>query len=104
MKLGLEESDKPVLIILGDSIFNINFKDFCNSMESKIGVMEVKDPERYGIIEILDGKIKKFVEKPKNPKSNLAQIGVYYIDSQITLLKSIDSIINENIKMNDEYH
>ena len=103
IKLGLEKSDKPVLIVLGDSIFNINYKDFCSSVGSKIGVLEVKDPERYGIIEIRDKKIVKFVEKPKKPKSNLAQIGIYYIDSQINLLESIEYIIKKNIKKNGEY-
>ena len=103
IKLGLEYSDNPVLIILGDSIFNIDFISFCNNNISNIGVVEVEDPERYGIIEIENNKIKKFIEKPKFPKSNLAQIGVYFIQSQKLLLDSINHLINNGIMKNNEY-
>jgi len=103
IKLGLEDSENPVLILLGDSIFNIDFMSFCNNKKSNIGVLEVEDPERYGIVEIENNKIIKFIEKPKIPKSNLAQIGIYYIKKQRELLNSIDYLINRSIKKNNEY-
>ena len=103
IKLGLQKTENPVLIILGDSIFDIDYVDFCNKTKSNIGVLEVEDPERYGIIELDNDKIIKFVEKPKNPKSNLAQIGVYYILSQKKLLNAINKIITNNIQTKNEY-
>ena len=103
IKLGLQKTENPVLIILGDSIFDIDYVDFCNRTKSNIGVLEVEDPERYGIIELDQDKIIKFVEKPKNPKSNLAQIGIYYIHSQKKLLNAIDNVITNNIQTKNEY-
>ncbi|MAV59197.1 MAG: hypothetical protein CMG07_04510 [Candidatus Marinimicrobia bacterium] len=103
IKLGLQNIENPVLIILGDSIFDIDYVDFCNKTKSNIGVLEVEDPERYGIIELDQDKIIKFIEKPKNPKSNLAQIGIYYIHSQKKLLNAINKIITSNIQTKNEY-
>ncbi len=40
----------------------------------------VNDPRRYGIAQIKDGKIVSIEEKPQSPKSNLAIIGLYYLD------------------------
>ena len=103
IRLGLDLSNRPVLIILGDSIFEIEYNIFCNKNRSNIGVLEVEDPERYGIIEIDNDRIVKFVEKPKFPKSNLAQIGVYFINSQKMLLESINDLIENKIMKNNEY-
>ena len=44
---------------------------------------EVEDPSRFGIAELDGKKIKKIVEKPKNPQSNLAVIGVYFLTPKI---------------------
>jgi len=40
---------------------------------------EVDDPSRFGIAEVSDNKVIRTVEKPKEPKSNLAVIGVYFL-------------------------
>jgi glucose-1-phosphate thymidylyltransferase len=43
----------------------------------------VKDPERFGIVEFdKDGNVKSIEEKPKNPKSNFAVVGMYFYDSK----------------------
>jgi glucose-1-phosphate thymidylyltransferase len=44
---------------------------------------EVDDPSRFGIAELDGKKIKKIMEKPKNPPSNLAVIGVYFLTPKI---------------------
>lgn len=44
----------------------------------------VRDPQRFGIIEFdKDGKVLSMEEKPKNPKSNYAAIGVYFFDENV---------------------
>jgi glucose-1-phosphate thymidylyltransferase len=44
---------------------------------------QVADPERFGVVEIRGGKVLGIEEKPKQPKSDLAIIGVYFYDSTV---------------------
>ena len=55
ISLGLDSINKPVVIALGDSILDLNYKEFINSNHSTIGVHIVSDPKRFGIVE-LEGK------------------------------------------------
>ncbi|MCB9453204.1 MAG: glucose-1-phosphate thymidylyltransferase [Anaerolineaceae bacterium] len=74
--------DDPFCLFLGDNIFQDKmdalFSDFLASgAEASVALGEVSDPTRYGIAELEDGRIARVVEKPKEPKSNLAIAGVY---------------------------
>ena len=44
---------------------------------------EVEDAKRFGVAELESGKIVKIVEKPKQPKSNLAVTGIYFYDEHV---------------------
>ena len=50
----------------------------------------VSNPSQYGVVELVDGKVKRLVEKPKEPKSNLALVGVYLFDQNI--FKAVNAI------------
>ena len=82
-------SDSDFVVYLGDNILSDGIKeyadDFRNSnMDSGILLSEVKNPSIYGVA-ILDknGEIVEVEEKPENPKSNLAIVGVYFFKSFI---------------------
>lgn len=102
INLGLENSEEPVLIQLGDVIYDINFSEFCQSETHTIAVDVVPDPERFGIVEVEKDEIIRVLEKPKNPPSNLGIIGLYYIKNQRSLLKSIQFLVEHNITTNNE--
>jgi glucose-1-phosphate thymidylyltransferase len=75
-------------VYLGDNIFQDKMGDLLRNFpqsdaEAAIGLGEVADPTRFGIAEIEDGRIKRVVEKPKDPPSNLAIAGVYLFRSSI---------------------
>ena len=76
------------IVYLGDNVLRKNLIDYTKRFESAdsdamILLCEVDDPSRFGIAEI-DGKnIKKITEKPKEPKSNLAVIGIYFLTPKI---------------------
>ena len=61
------DTDSPLLIILGDTIFDADFKAIIGSDANWIGVKEVDDPKRFGIVELDDGVIRAMVEKPSQP-------------------------------------
>lgn len=94
--------DEPCLIILGDTIIDMPLNNLLGK-ENWIGVKKVEDPRRFGIVELKDGIISKIVEKPAEPKSNLAIVGIYYIFNSLPLFNALEKIIKENIKTKGEY-
>jgi glucose-1-phosphate thymidylyltransferase len=82
--------DDSFVMYLGDNLLKQGVKDFVRifterNLDCLVGVTPVKDPSRFGIAELDEktGKIIKLVEKPKEPKGNLALIGVYVFNSTI---------------------
>jgi len=76
------------IVYLGDNVLRtelVNYsKKFASSKaEAMILLCEVDDPSRFGVAELAGKKIKKITEKPKNPISNLAVIGVYFLTPKI---------------------
>ena len=79
VSLALETiPDEPVLILLGDTIVELDLTKFVAAGDSVLGLHEVSDPQRFGIAEVNDGIIRKLVEKPTHPDGNLAVVGLYY--------------------------
>jgi len=79
---------QPICVILGDNIIEKNIIKAVNDFKkqkkgAKIMLKEVPDPERFGVAEIVDGKLVGIEEKPKKPKSNLAVIGIYMYDERV---------------------
>lgn len=74
--------DEPFVMYLGDNLLKSGIEplleDFKKtSPEAVIAVTKVKEPHRFGIVEMENGRIVRLVEKPKFPKSDLALVGVY---------------------------
>lgn len=91
------------LIILGDTIFSTDFKKLLSQKNSQIGVKEVSDPRRFGVVEHQHGKITKLVEKPEHPKSNLAIVGIYLMKDMPKLYTAISTLMEKNIRTKGEY-
>jgi len=100
---GLENIDKPVLIQLGDTIFNVDYFKFMGSQANVIGVDEVDDPSRFGVVELKNDKVINFYEKHPNPPSNLAISGLYYFTNEGKLQSAIEELIKLDIRTNNEY-
>ncbi|CUS95972.1 glucose-1-phosphate thymidylyltransferase [Candidatus Kryptobacter tengchongensis] len=98
------EKDDEVLIILGDTIFDFDLSKFLKSKFTTIGVKPVDDPRRFGVV-LLDGDnfAKKLVEKPTQPESNLAIVGIYLIKNPKLLKESLEEVVEGEIKTRGEY-
>ena len=79
-----------VALVLGDNLFHGGgFSGILSNAASlKTGGhvfgIKVQDPSRYGVIEIDgSGKVLSLEEKPKNPKSNVAVVGLYFFDNSV---------------------
>jgi glucose-1-phosphate thymidylyltransferase len=94
--------DKEIFIILGDTVFDVNVKDVFKNKQSALGVKAVDDPSRFGVAVMENGFIKKLIEKPTTPISNLALVGLYYIANSDALVKSLNNLIEKNIRTKGE--
>lgn len=92
----------PVLIFLGDTIVDCNLRMMLNS-KSIIAVKEVADPRRFGVVLLKNGVIEKVIEKPKEPISNLAIVGVYYFEESRVLYKALNRLVAETRIVGNEY-
>jgi len=79
-----------VAMVLGDNIFyGQGFQPLLKAAAAResgatIFAYPVKDPQRYGVVEMdASGKVVSLVEKPPQPKSNLAVTGLYFYDNQV---------------------
>jgi glucose-1-phosphate thymidylyltransferase len=81
--------DDKVALVLGDNIFHGNELDeslkTCTDPDGGIVfAYRVSDPERYGVVEFdANQKAVSIEEKPKNPKSNYAVVGLYFYDNDV---------------------
>jgi glucose-1-phosphate thymidylyltransferase len=79
------------IVYLGDNVLRKNLVDYTKKFEDSnsdamILLCQVDEPQRFGIAELdkeNPGKIKKIMEKPKDPPSNLAVIGIYFLTPKI---------------------
>jgi glucose-1-phosphate thymidylyltransferase len=99
-----QKGDEPGLIVLGDTIFSADLASVIERGISALGVKEVEDARRFGVIEKNDGgDITKLVEKADVPPSNLAIVGIYYLNDMPLLFEKLDYIINNDIKTKGEF-
>jgi glucose-1-phosphate thymidylyltransferase len=96
-------TEAPVLIILGDTIFDVDLRPVLRSSESTIGVKVVDDPRRFGVAETTDGYISRLVEKPEHPKSHLAVVGLYFLRNGRLLSTALQELVSRNIRTKNEY-
>lgn len=95
--------DEELFIILGDTIFDVNLRNVFSLQTSALGVKSVEDPRRFGVALMNSGKIYKLVEKPQEPVSNLALVGLYYIKNPKLLAECLHNLIVNNIRTRGEF-
>jgi glucose-1-phosphate thymidylyltransferase len=95
---------EPVLIVLGDTVFHADLKSVFERGESAIGVKKVNDARRFGIVELdKRGEVTRMLEKPENPPTNLAIVGIYYITNPKLLFDSLDKLIEQGKTTKGEF-
>jgi len=89
--LGLAKAfsaGEKIVVILGDNVFGDSLKEHIKKFEkqkkgARVLIKSVEDPERFGVVELKDGKIISIQEKPKKPKSNYVITGIYMYDNNV---------------------
>jgi glucose-1-phosphate thymidylyltransferase len=101
--------NEKLLVILGDNIFNFPLKDSVKSFEERLtgakifGVKMPTESRQYGVIEIDQyGKVVSIEEKPKHPKSDIAQTGIYMYDNRVfEFIEQLSPSAREELEVTD---
>lgn len=93
LKLAEDFADgDKICVVLGDNIIERNIRKaagdfFTQRSGAKVLLKEVHDPQRFGVVRFENdnpaGRIVEIIEKPQNPPSNLAVIGIYFYDADV---------------------
>ena len=95
--------DKEIFIILGDTVFDVDITDVFRQKKTSLGVKTVEDPRRFGVAVMENGIIRKLIEKPEEPVSKLALVGLYYISNSRLLAECLEELVTKEIKTNNEF-
>src|SRR5688500_2706034 len=80
--------DGPVCVVLGDNIIERNIRQAAQEYRAqgtgaKILLKRVHDPQRFGVPELDGDRVLRIEEKPSDPKSDFAVIGIYFYDASV---------------------
>jgi glucose-1-phosphate thymidylyltransferase len=96
--------DRPLLVILGDTIFEADLGAAVRGATHSVGVKAVEDPRRFGIVELNgDGHVARMVEKPDHPTSNLALTGIYFFKHGGPLFAALDELRRRDLRTRGEF-
>ena len=99
--------NEKFLVFLGDNIIKKSVADYAKDFEignseASILLCEVTNPTQFGIAEISNDEIVKIVEKPKNPPSNLAVTGIYFLTPTIfEIIKNLKPSWRNELEITD---
>lgn len=103
--LAAKAIDSPVLIVFVDTIIQGDLTHLeATDADGVLFVKPVDDPRRFGVAVLENGYVKRLVEKPKQPVSNLAVVGVYYLRNWKLFKKALRRVIEGDIQTAGEYY
>lgn len=101
--------NEKLLVILGDNIFNFDLRQAVEKFEKKekgamvFGVKMPTESKQYGVIELdSENRVLSIEEKPDNPKSDIAQTGIYIYDNRVfDFVKGLTPSAREELEVTD---
>ena len=93
-----------VLILLGDTIVDVDLPALLAQPGTVLAIKEVKTPSLFGLVETnAAGQVSRVVEKPRIPKSNYALVGLYKIGNAERLAEALEWLISTGRRTHEEY-
>ena len=99
--------DESICVVLGDNIIEGNIRAAKEDYEkqgggAKILLKKVHDPQRFGVPELDGERVARIEEKPENPKSDFAVIGIYFYDSSVfDIIKTLEPSSRNELEITD---
>ena len=104
LSLPYVNDDEPLLIILGDTLFEADLSILNNAQENILYTYKVEDPKRFGVAVVGEGGcIERLVEKPQEFVSDEAIVGIYYIKDVRALKAALKHIMDNDIRTKGEF-
>lgn len=104
LALPYVDDDEPLLIILGDTLFDANLGQLAGENENVLYTYKVQDPRRFGVaVTDENGRIKRLVEKPQEFVSDEAIVGIYYIKDVKELRAALKHLMDNDIRTRGEF-
>lgn len=95
----------PLLIMFIDTLFEADLEALRTPPGDGVIVTHyVEDPERFGVVVCDEGRIRRFVEKPKEPVSHDAITGIYIINQPARLFAAIRTLMERGATKGGEYY
>jgi glucose-1-phosphate thymidylyltransferase len=98
---------EPICVVLGDNLIEKNIRRAVESFRkqkegAKILLKEVPDPQRFGVPELKGDRVVRIEEKPKEPKSEYAVIGIYLYDATVfDMIKGLEPSQRGELEITD---
>jgi len=98
---------ESICLILGDNILQFTIGDACAKFQkqgrgAKILLSEVENPKAYGVAEMEGDRVVRIVEKPQNPRSKWAVIGIYFYDGNVfDIVKTLKPSARNELEITD---
>jgi len=108
--LGLAEhfaEGHSICLILGDNIVEYTIREACRRFRhqgqgAKILLSQVENPCAYGVADIDGDRVVRIVEKPKDPPSNWAVIGIYFYDAKVfDIVRKLKPSLRNELEITD---
>ena len=104
LALPYVNDDEPLLIILGDTLFEADLSILEKATENILYTFKVEDPKRFGVaVTDANGHIERLVEKPQEFVSDEAIVGIYYIKDVKALRESLDYLMKNDVRTKGEF-
>ncbi|HEX3723404.1 MAG TPA: sugar phosphate nucleotidyltransferase [Nitrolancea sp.] len=105
VQMACDEVTGPTIIVFPDMIFEADLTILPRiDCDGAIFGKAVEDPRRFGVIVEDHGRIVELVEKPADPISNLAVVGIYYFRQIESLFEAIKYQMDHDIQQGNEYY
>ncbi len=104
LALPYTSDDEPLLIILGDTLFDADLGRLAGESENVLYTYKVQDPRRFGVaVTGENGRIERLVEKPQEFVSDEAIVGIYYIKDVKTLRAALKHLMDNDVRTRGEF-
>ena len=104
LALPYVDDNEPLLIILGDTLFEADITALAHATENTLYIYKVQDPSRFGVaVTDSNGQIERLVEKPQEFVSDEAIVGIYYIKDVKELRESLRYLMDNDIRTRGEF-